>query len=723
MGWFDEQIRQRESIDNAEFNASFKEAANSVLGEQYSFSNDETSHPLLQIVKYFKLPPVEVPPEVKAQGPYEEYDYIYRNAELMARYVKPEPGWYKEATGVFMGRRKDTGNGVPIFPGPFRSYYYIDETTHKKKRIGRKNWDLFGDRMVCVYKSLPTTKLTTKDLIKFALESLTGFDILVMVMSLLLATLIGLLIPKLSYFLFNVVAVSNSISLLISTVIFFACASISSVLFTAFKTMAVSKAGIKLNLFVQSAIMERVISLPPKFFKQYSTGDITQRMDYLNSVCSALLEVTFSTFLTFFFSLAYFSQIITYAPGLATPAAVIILVSVLFSIISTSYQSRLTKKALAQSAKNSGVALDMINGIQKIKLAGAEKRMFARWAKGLSKETQILFNPPIFIKINTAVALFISLVGQFAIYRHALASGINVAEYYAFQTAYSMTFGAISTVVVAAAVIAEIKPRLDMAKPILDTVPEKSEEDQLVTKLKGEIELSHITFKYDDTSVNVLEDFSLKINPGEYIAIVGKTGCGKSTLVRLLLGFEIPNSGAIYYDGRNINDLDKKMLRKRIGAVLQNDKLFFGDIFSNISIAANNLDLHGAWEAAELAGVADDIKQMPMGMHTVITDGSSCISGGQRQRIIIARAIAPKPSILIFDEATSALDNITQKKISESLDSLDCTRIVIAHRLSTIKHCDRILFMEQGKIIEDGTYDELIKKDGAFAELVKRQQI
>ena len=216
---------------------------------------------------------------------------------------------------------------------------------------------------------------------------------------------------------------------------------------------------------------------------------------------------------------------------------------------------------------------------------------------------------------------------------------------------------------------------------------------------------------------------SLKIKAGEYVAIVGRTGCGKSTLVRLLLGFEKPEKGAVFYDTHDLNRIDPRSLRKQIGVVIQNGQLFQGDIFSNITISAPQLTLEEAWEAAETAGIAQDIRDMPMGMQTVISEGQGGVSGGQKQRLMIARAIAPKPKILIFDEATSALDNKTQKQVSDALDKLNCTRLVIAHRLSTIKNCDRILVMQNGAMIEEGTYEELIAKNGVFADLVARQRL
>ena len=328
-----------------------------------------------------------------------------------------------------------------------------------------------------------------------------------------------------------------------------------------------------------------------------------------------------------------------------------------------------------------------------------------------------------FIRINSVITTAISLFSTIVLYYLAVSTGINQSDYLAFTAAYGSVMGAFSSLAGISLSVGKIKPVLEMAEPFLKTEPETADNKEMVTKLSGSIELNNVYFRYTENSPYIVNNLSLKIKNGEYVAVVGKTGCGKSTLMRLLLGFEKPEKGAVYYDGKDLNRLDLGSLRRRIGTVMQDGGLLHGDIFSNIIISAPDLTPDDAWEAAETAGLADDIRAMPMGMQTVISEGHGGISGGQKQRLMIARAIAPKPKILMFDEATSALDNKTQKQVSEALDKMGCTRIVIAHRLSTIRHCDRILVLDGGRVIEEGTYEELIKRDGYFAELVERQRL
>jgi len=560
-------------------------------------------------------------------------------------------------------------------------------------------------------------------LMKFILQSLSVSDFVLIALATFAVSLIGMFSPKLNNLLFSEVLPSGNVRLLVALAVFMVSVSVSAMLITAVKGMITARIDTKLSVSVEAATMMRVMSLPAGFFKEYSSGDLASRAMQINALCNMLVSTVLTTGLTSVFSLIYISQIFIYAPALVVPALLIILVTLVFSVVSSMLQMRHGKREMELDGKESGMTYSLISGVQKIKLAGAEKRAFARWGNLYARKAKLEYDPPMFLKINSVISLAISLVGTLVMYASAVGSGVSVADYYAFSTAYGMVSGAFSSLAGIALTVAQIKPILEIVKPFFDTVPEIAEEKQVLTRLSGGIELNNVSFRYNENMPLVVDDLSLKIRPGQYVAIVGKTGCGKSTLMRLLLGFEKPQKGAIYYDGRDIERIDLKSLRRRIGVVIQNGKLFQGDIYSNIVISAPWLTVKDAWEAAELAGIADDIRKMPMGMNTLISEGSGGISGGQRQRLMIARAIAPKPKILMFDEATSALDNLTQKKVSESLDSLKCTRIVIAHRLSTIKQCDRILVLDRGKIVEDGSYNSLIEKGGYFAELVARQRL
>lgn len=483
-----------------------------------------------------------------------------------------------------------------------------------------------------------------------------------------------------------------------------------------------SRIDTKLSVAVEAAAMMRVLSLPAPFFKQYASGDLASRLTSIRAIAAMIENIVLNTALTSVFSLAYIGQVFAIAPSLALPALLVILVNVAVGVATTLLQIRVSRKELEYSAELSGWQYSLIGGIQKIKLAGAERRAFATWAAIYQKLVRITYNGPLAVRLAATMQTAVSLVGTALIYLVAVDAGVTVSQYMAFSAAFGMVSGSFSALTGAAGSIAMIKLHLDMAAPILRTLPEVSERRQVLPRITGAFELDNVTFSYGGGQAPIIDGLSLKVRPGQYVAVVGRTGCGKSTLMRLLLGFEAPQKGAVYYDGHDLASLDAASLRRNIGVVLQNGKLFQGDIFSNIVVSAPWLTLDDAWEAAEMAGIADDIRAMPMGMHTMISEGSGGVSGGQRQRLMIARAIAPKPKILMFDEATSALDNVTQRIVSDSLDRLKCTRVVIAHRLSTIRTCNRILVLDGGRIAEDGTYEELMERGGIFRELVERQR-
>lgn len=725
MGWFDEQIRQRKEQDQDTFEEAFAGISDAVTGARISSAladgRGKAKDAIDEILRYYHVKTRDVPENITDTN--EQLEFLMRPYGIMRRTVDLDKGWYKDAIGAMLGVKRSDGSVAALIPTGLSGYSYFDTEKGKWVKISRKNEGMFETEAIAFYKPFPLKKINIGALLKYIAGILSISDYVLVAFATLAMTLVGMLTPKLNQLIFGLVIDSGEIALLVSIAIFMVCVSVSTLLIGAVQGLIMARIGTKMDVTVQAAAMARIMSLPATFFKNYSSGELSSRAQYINMLCSMLVSTVLSTGLTSVFSLVYISQIFRFAPELVAPALLVILITAVFSLITTFVQMKISKQQMELGAKDSGMSYALITGVQKIKLTGAEKRAFARWGKLYAKKAKMLYNPPAFIKYSAVISTLISLAGTFVMYYMAVVSEVSVADYYAFNTAYGMVSGAFMSLAGVALTIAKIKPILDMAKPIMDAVPEVSEGKQVITRLSGGIELNNVSFRYNENMPYVVDDLSLKIRPGQYVAIVGATGCGKSTLMRLLLGFETPQKGAVYYDGKDLASIDLKSLRRRIGTVMQNGKLFQGDIYSNIIIAAPQLTMDQAWEAAELAGIAEDIRRMPMGMHTMISEGSGGVSGGQRQRLMIARAIAPKPKILMFDEATSALDNLTQKKVSQSLDGLKCTRIVIAHRLSTIKQCDRIIYLEKGHIVEDGTYEELIAKNGKFAELVARQRL
>lgn len=725
MGWFDEQIKQRKKNDDDIFAESFANLAGSVLGtkmtEALKDNRQAAKNAIDEILKFYHAKTRDIPDTVRE--PEEQLEYLLRPHGIMRRTVYLSEHWYQDASGAMLGVLKEDKSIVALLPNGLRGYRFLDRKSGRYINVNKNTAKRLEKEAICFYKPFPLKKLGVGDLLRYIAETLTASDLFLIGAATLGITLLGMLTPLFHNLLFSRVVTDGNLRIVLAMAVTMVCVSVSSLLLGSVKELLVARIQTKMDVSVQAAVMMRILSLPADFFKKYGAGELAARSQYINSLCDTLVSVIFSMGLTSLFSLIYIFQIFAYTPQLVAPAMAIILTTAAFAVVSAVLRMNVSKKQMEAASGERGMSYALISGIQKIKLSGAEKRAFARWANKYAKAAEMTYQPPQLLKLHTVINTALPLLGGVILYYVAVKSGVSVADYYAFYAAYGMVSGAFLSLSGVALTIADLKPILHMAKPMLEAVPEVAENKQVIQRLTGGIELNNVSFRYNDNMPYVVENLSLKIRPGQYVAIVGKTGCGKSTLIRLLLGFEKPLKGAIYYDGKDLNSMDLKSLRKKIGVVMQDGKLFQGDIYSNIVISAPQLTVEEAWEAAELAGMAEDIRNMPMGMYTMISEGSGGISGGQRQRLMIARAVASKPKILMFDEATSALDNLTQKKVSESLDTLKCTRIVVAHRLSTIKQCDRIIVLDKGHIVEDGKYEELIAANGYFAELVARQRL
>ncbi|NES92378.1 ATP-binding cassette domain-containing protein, partial [Okeania sp. SIO2B9] len=482
--------------------------------------------------------------------------------------------------------------------------------------------------------------------------------------------------------------------------------------------------------------------------REFSLGDLLTRIAAISQISSLINSAVITTIFTGVFSLLNLGLMFLYSRKLALIVLIIGLISFLITLISGIILIRFEREQEKLSGKIQGLTVQLINGIQKLRVAAAEVRAFAVWGK--KYQPQIQLNNRIF-QINDIISVIneiASLLTSMLIYWFTIqiiisaqqtgTPGLNIGTFIAFNSAMGVFLSGVTSLSNTITDVIGIVPLWERAKSILDSPIEYNPNLAHPGELQGSISVDNVTFSYHQKSklttetadknvseinvTTVLHNISLEVKPGEFVAIVGPSGSGKSTLFRLLLGFEQPQTGNIFYDGKNLAELDLEAVRQQLGVVLQNGKVMAGSIYENIS-SGGLVSPQAAWSAAQKVGFANDIKKMPMGMHTLISEGGSNLSVGQRQRLLIARALILEPKILLFDEATSALDNKTQAIVTESLEQLNVTRVVIAHRLSTIRNADVIYVMSQGRVVQKGSFDELMEQEGLFRKLVSRQLV
>ena len=721
MGLFDDQLKIRLDNDRETISRSLGKLGAAILGKRVANVGKGTAEDAVQeIFAWFGVKPSE-PPSLMSSFD-DRLEFMLNPTGILRRTVKLKGNWWKDAFGPMLAFTED-GGAVALLPRRYGGYGWIDHKAGSYVRAGAKTVGGLTGEALCFYRPLPLQSLTLIDLLRFMGKVLNGGDLAFFLLAGLLASLLGLVTPLVTQLIFGTVIPMGNMANLGPAAVLSVGVLVSSALIGVSRAFSIERIRQKMQISVENAIMGRLLGLPAQFFKDHSAGELENRISALFQMCEMLGSTVFTSAVSCVFSVVYLFQIRVLAPALAGPAVLILLIQLGAMAAGIFLQAHVSRKRLKVSTELSGLVYRLFSGIQKIKLAGAERRAFAKWAETYAREAALLYNPPLLLKLQPALSGLITLGGSLLLYFTAAQSGVSTASYMAFASAYGLVSGAMLSLTSIVGSLANLKPLAELASPILTAVPEAGGDKKTLARMSGGVELSNLSFRYTDDGPMILDHIDLKIRSGQYVAIVGRTGCGKSTLMRLLLGFETPLTGAVYYDNHDLQTLNLRALRRNIGVVLQQGKLFSGDIYSNIVISAPWLSLSDAWEAARLAGMDEDIRKMPMGMQTVLTEGGGGISGGQRQRLMIARAVAPGPKILMFDEATSALDNITQRIVSDSLANLKCTRIVIAHRLSTIRECDRILVLDGGKLVEDGTYDELVAQGSFFAELVKRQTL
>lgn len=649
------------------------------------------------------------------------YGEILGTLGILARPVVLHGKWWKDATGPFLARDEE-GNFVALLPG-FLGYYRLDAETGRRARVDERMMKDLGDTVLCFCRELPRRKLTLKDLLHYTHKTISLKNILYVLFFCLVVILLGMLIPFANKVIFNDVVPSGEVAGIIPICSFLLGLAFSTALFELYRNMVLTRAKDKLNANLQPAVMARVYSLPNRFFKEYSSGDLSARALSINSVYQFITNELMVAVVVGLLSSLYIFVAFNFAKDLVLLLTLILAAYLILSVVVYRSFTKQNRKVLPHKTSAQGFVFSLISGIHKIRNNGAEARAMQQWADRFAKSEFLTAETPKFVIYQKATALFILKLSSFAVFFFARKSRMSMSDFIAFNAAFSVMLVAFDQLQFVMVDVSQILPQIQLIQPILDAVPDSDDESETVENISGGIELSNVTFRYSPNTPSVIKSMSLKITPGENIGIVGYSGCGKSSLMRLMMGFETPTSGSIFYDQYNLSHTNLNSLHQFTGYCPQDIHIFPDTIKNNIRITKPSASDDEIWEAAAIACIDEDIKRMPEGMDTVLGEGGSGLSGGQCQRIMIARAVLNRPRIIFFDEATSALDNITQKKVVENLSALKCTRVSIAHRLSTIENCDRIIVLDKGIIVEDGSPESLMKKQGFFYRLAKRQQL
>lgn len=649
---------------------------------------------------------------------------IARASQIRTREVILKNKWWVKDNGALVGYLEDDGRPVALIPLTPRKYELYDPLDEKRVIVTEKVADTFKTHGVTFYRPLPNKVLKYQDILKFLYQGIWKRDLAILLLMGVLGGLAGMLTPVVTGIIFDRVIPDGERLLLIQIGFLLAALAITNFAFDLTRAFAMQRLEGRTEADLQAAVWDRLLSLPVTFFKQFSAGELANRAMGISQIRDILSGMAINTIISGIFSIFYFGLLFYYNVKLALICTGIVVVVMSISLICGFLQLRYERELIDINNELSGRVFGLLSGVSKLKMAGAEKRAFYHWTKVFSKARRLSYQKEHLGNklevFNSTVSVIASMIIFFALIRLTdtkLAAGMFIA----FNSAFGSFLGAmleISGVILQANILV---PLYERTKPILETLPEYDEDKADPGDLLGNIEIGHVNFRYDGNGPLILNDVSIRIKAGEYVALVGPSGSGKSTLFRILLGFEKPEAGQVYYDGWDLEKVDIRLVRQQLGVVLQGGQLMSGSIYDNIIGAQPGLTLDDAWEAARSAGMAEDIEGMPMGMHTVVSEGGGTLSGGQRQRLMIARAMITNPQIIYFDEATSALDNRTQEIVSESLGRLKATRIVIAHRLSTIVNCDRIIVLDKGQVVEEGSYKELLAKGGFFTHMAQRQ--
>ncbi|MBV8988616.1 MAG: ATP-binding cassette domain-containing protein [Solirubrobacterales bacterium] len=662
--------------------------------------------------------PVEPHRLIALAGERDHEDVIHEVAarlRIPIRAVTLSGRWWRQARQPLVILRE--GGPVALLPG--RGYVIDDPSGTSVPLLEGERTSLQVEAWE-VYPRLPDRPPRSRNLVRFGLH---GENRLLAALAALVAVIavLGVILPYATAHIIGVIVPSGAEEALHAMLIALAAFTVAFLVATVAQSLAVLALSSRAATLLTAAMWDRLLHVPPSFFRDKSAGELAQQVTAFDQMRMLIGSSVVAALAGSALAVASIVLLLAYASTIGLVVIPVFILTLTVAAVIVRRQGRSLQTVIDDRNRLNGLLLGLLSGVSKLRVAGAERRAHALWRRGYAFQQEAQRDAA-FEGVRLSVLQGL-LSGMFLltviVAVSALQSAVSLDRFTTSVAAAGQLAAATGSMIVVAGSMVQLRPLYRSALPIIETPPEVRVWAPFPEEFSGELRLDAVTFGYSEGAVT-LDHVSFLARTGTFVAIVGPSGAGKTTIFRIILGFEEPWQGEVFLDGKPIDSLDIEAVRRRIGTVIQGARIMSGTILTNI-LGTLPLGPEAAWEAAEMAGIADDIKAMPMQMSTMVAEGGAGFSGGQVQRLLVARALVRKPKILLLDEATSALDNETQKAVMDHLRDLGVTTIVVAHRLSTVQQADHIVVLDRGRVVEDGPFDALIANNGLFATLARRQ--
>lgn len=663
---------------------------------------------------------VSFPTDIPTHNLYDPVTEMANAAGCRARPVNIGATWWLAAIEPVLAFRGDDRHPVACVPRG-GSFFVHDPNTGTIEPIGQVAHELAPEGYAFT-RPLPTKSSSVRTMLNFAFGNARG-AVRALLFAGFLAGLASLATPLITTLFYNLVIPQRSVDMLLSVLVLLLGAAAAIGLLILTQNIALLRLEGVFQQELEPSLWNHMLRLPAGFFRQFTTGDLVNRIQGVDTIRQLIGGSVLVSFITAVFSLVNLGFLFFYDVTLAFITLFISLIVVSLLIMLNLRNIRNQRAGFNASGQLFGFVFQMLGGVSKVRVAGAEAQMVTRWELLFRNNQLFTYRSGRMRVLTTSITscfsvLIITVVVVYGgiILRDELSTG----AFMGFLAAAGSFTAAIAGMTFSFGPLGACVPLFERLMPIITAAPEQPLNAVDPGQIDGAVAMHGVSFRYAPDAPDVVTDVSLTVAPGEFLAITGPSGSGKSTILKLLLGLEMPQSGSVTYDGQPLDSLDRPILRRQIGVVMQEARPMPGPILGAI-VGDSECTEQDAWNAAAKVDIADAIHAMPMGMHTMISAGTGQVSGGQLQRILLARSIVTKPRIVYLDEATSALDNTSQDIVAHTFNDMDVTRVVIAHRLSTIRSADRILVIDAGRVVQTGSYDALIQQEGMFRELVRRQ--